>query len=239
MPSQSFIRRSKKSLKNFRRWIYGLRAYIPGLREQHRIEVMVGPVGHWKELGRYQFRLLEQNGLRRHHRLLDLGCGPLQGGVPFIRFLDVSNYTGVDINPKHLEAARGQVSRHKLDEKTPRLAQSAVFGDDVFSSESFDFIWASQILYYFPDSQLSELFAFVRKRLNPKGKFLADFINPDQFDAIVYPGCNFIRHSLKDLETMAGAQGLQARYLGEILKYGYPPRFHLRSNILMEFSLKE
>src|SRR5205807_6035012 len=53
--------------------------------------------GAWEEIGRLQFEFLTGNGLKPHHRLLDVGCGALRGGLHFIRYLDEGNYVGVDL----------------------------------------------------------------------------------------------------------------------------------------------
>jgi SAM-dependent methyltransferase len=226
----------KKILKNIRRWLYELRSYVPGLREQHHFEKMVGPVGFWNELQRYQFGVVERNGLKPNHTLLDIGCGPLQGGIAFIRYLEPGGYTGVDIQPRHVAAARRQIERYRLESKKPRIIESAAFGDEVLRDAGFNYMWASQILYYFDEKKLSELFAMARRRLKPGGKLLGDFIDPDRFDAIYYPGCNFLRYPIEKVQSLAEAQGLRALPLGKLLDFNYPRRLLLRTSVMMEMT---
>ena len=52
--------------------------------------------GLWEELGVLQFEFLVKRGLKPHHRLLDVGCGALRGGVHFVRYLDPGCYHGID-----------------------------------------------------------------------------------------------------------------------------------------------
>jgi SAM-dependent methyltransferase len=238
MPTQrpASVAHLAKLLKNIRRWLYDLRAFVPGLRESHRFEKMVGPVGFWNELQRYQFGVLERSGLKPQHSLLDIGCGPLQGGIAFIRYLQSGKYTGVDIRPEHVQAAQRQIERYGLAAKNPRIIYSAQFGNEVLNAERFDFLWASQILYYFDDQKLSEFFKTAHTRLNSGGKLLGDFIDPDRFDAIYYPGCNFIRHTVEDVQRLAHSQGLRARALGPLQDLNYPRRLLLRTSVMMEFS---
>ena len=54
--------------------------------------------GMWEEIGKLQFDFMMQQGLKPHHVLLDIGCGPLRGGVYFIKYLDKGNYLGIDKN---------------------------------------------------------------------------------------------------------------------------------------------
>ena len=60
--------------------------------------------GRWEELGRLQFRYLCSQGLLPHHRLMDIGCGSLRGGVHFAHYLDPGGYYGVDRNASLLKA---------------------------------------------------------------------------------------------------------------------------------------
>ncbi|HXG47860.1 MAG TPA: hypothetical protein VNO52_09560, partial [Methylomirabilota bacterium] len=92
-------------LRKARRLAFRARLFVPGLRERHILESMVGPVGAWDELQAYQLRVLQANGLRPEHRLLDIGCGPLQGGVAFIGYLAPGHYVGVDRSTRNLAAA--------------------------------------------------------------------------------------------------------------------------------------
>ena len=57
---------------------------------QHR--EMIG--GLWDEMGQLQFDFMCARGLLPEHRLLDLGCGALRGGVHFARYLQPGKYYG-------------------------------------------------------------------------------------------------------------------------------------------------
>ena len=52
----------------------------------------------WDEIGKLQFDFLIKKGLKPHHKLIDIGCGSLRGGVHFINYLNKKNYFGTDIN---------------------------------------------------------------------------------------------------------------------------------------------
>jgi len=60
--------------------------------EEDRLEAMVGPPGVWKDCRDFQINFLRKMGLKTHHQVLDIGCGPLRGGIPLIRYLDAGNY---------------------------------------------------------------------------------------------------------------------------------------------------
>ena len=227
-----------RQLRRVRRWIYGLRAYLPWTRDHHRMETMIGPVGYWDELQNYQLNVLTSRGAKPEHNLLDLACGPLQGGVAFIRYLNSANYIGVDINPDHLDAANLLIARNRLAGKNARLIVSATYGEELLNGTRFDYIWASQILYLFDEAKIAEVFAFIKRRLKPEGKFLGDIINPLHYEALLYPRCGFIRHEVDALTRIAEAQGLHLQLLGELKEFNYPKRLQLRSSLLLEFTHK-
>lgn len=84
---------------------------------QHR--EVVG--GLWDEMGALQLDFMRAHGLSPRHRLLDLGCGSLRGGVHFVRYLDAGNYHGLDHNQSLLDAGHGiELAAAGLQERVPR-----------------------------------------------------------------------------------------------------------------------
>lgn len=231
----NFRHRAVRRLKRLRRRLYHLRAYVPGLSRRHRMEAMVGPLGFWDALQRYQRRVLVEHGLQPGHRLLDIGCGPLQGGLAFIRYLEPGHYWGVDLDARRIEAAREQVAAEGLAGRRPHLIQSSTFGEEEFGEETFEYMWASQILYYFDGPAMDRLLAMVARRLAPGGTFLGDIIGPDHYE-FQFPEHGLQLHTPEALHRQAGRHGLKCRSLGVIEQCGYPSRLELRTNLLLEFT---
>ena len=227
-------------IQEARRQLLKVRAYLPWLRARHRREAMVGPLGHWEELRAYQLKALTQNGMRPHHRLLDIGCGPLQGGIAFIQHLDPRGYTGLDLDSRKLSEGYRQIGDTGNAPRNPRLILSRSFGAEELGDETFDFIWASQVLYYFDPETMKRLFTQVARRLAAGGRFLGDILGTCEPEfrtrrhlawmASVQP------HTVEKLDALASPLGLRARSLGVIGQFGYPPTLNLRSNILVEVS---
>jgi SAM-dependent methyltransferase len=229
----------KRQILHLRRRAYNLRAFVPGMREHHRFELMVGPLGFWHALQRYQLQLLQTNGLKPHHTLLDIGCGPLQGGIAFIKYLEPNGYAGIDIGQDRIAAAQTQIAKHRLADKNPRVLVSSTFGRDELGSDTFDFFWASQILYYFNDEAMHQLLETIRQRMRPGGKFLGDIFALDHYEFRFpeHPG-RYVRHTKESLEVLAEKHSLKVRELGTIEQFGYPKRLSLRTNPLFEFTAK-
>jgi SAM-dependent methyltransferase len=231
MTQNKYLHKCKRFLMKCRREVYGARRFIPGLSERHRMEKMVGPLGFWDQLQQYQLNVLKRHGMQSYHTLLDIGCGPLQGGVAFIRYLDRGNYTGVDKDPKNLGAAYLQVQRNGLAHKNPLLIQSGSFGEDELGTKTFDFFWVSQMMYYLDESMLTALLKFGKKCLHDNGLFLCDIIGPKHYE------CSTNEHgwhlyTLESFSQIAEKCGFRVTDEGEIEKYGYPSRLSLKTNHL-------
>jgi SAM-dependent methyltransferase len=224
-------------LMNIRRKIYQARILIPGMREYHRLESMVGPLGYWKKLQLYQLNVLVTNGLKPHHSLMDIGCGPLQGGIALINYLDNGKYVGIDKNSEGLSAGYSQIVKYGLSEKNPLLILSNIFGKDEIGDKKFDFFWASQVLYYFDDGKMKELFEFLSFHLNPGGKLTGDIMGEKHY-AFRYPQKRnkYVLHTIDYVKKTAELYGLKVRSLGEIVDHGYPKRLNSNTNILVEIT---
>jgi SAM-dependent methyltransferase len=194
---------------------------------------MVGPLGFWNKLQSYQLQTAVRLGLRPNSALLDLGCGPLQGGIGFIRYLDAGGYTGVDHNPEAIQIGQEEFSRLKLLEKKPRLLISRSFGDEELGSSCFDFIWMSQVLYYFDEPTMHRLFEMVRRRLQPGGIMAGDILGPASDRSFLRPPHPPV-HTAESLNTVAREHGLMVVAQGNLADWGYPKRLGLRNNILLQ-----
>ncbi len=77
--------------------------------------------GLWDEVGTLQVEYLKTQGLSPGHRLVDIGCGALRGGLHFVRYLDQGNYYGLDINASLIEAGKREIALAELTYKQPNL----------------------------------------------------------------------------------------------------------------------
>ena len=64
------------------------------LRDKHRLEDSMGFRGQFDEHRRFQIAFLKERGLVPSSQLLEIGCGPLTGGIPIIEYLEPGNYVG-------------------------------------------------------------------------------------------------------------------------------------------------
>lgn len=220
-----------KRKKRFLLW------FLPSVREKYRLEQMVGPTGIWDQLQKYQLKFLKQMGLQPWHTLLDIGCGPLSGGLVFIPYLDTGNYTGVDIKEDAIREAKNQIKKAGLNEKKARLIRSDNFAEKELNGQIFNYIFASQILYHLTKDQIIQLFKVLKKITKSGSKFYGDIIG---YPNKVTPESKwyeflFFLHTPNELHEIGDEYEFNMINLGHIEQFGYPKRVELKTNNMLEF----
>ena len=215
------------------------RRTIPSIKKQYHLDTLVGPIGYWKELEKYQLKCLIARGLMPHHTLLDIGCGPLQGGIPFIKYLKKGHYVGLDLRQKPLRTGYRRIAENNLVDKNPTLILSDSFGKHELKDLKFDFIWSSQMLYHLCEKKLSSLLNQISRLSHPETVFLSDIIgHPNRVTPESHwGGFSFHLHNLEEISQIAARHGLEVQDVGPISEYGYPMEIALHTNRLLEFRL--
>ncbi len=201
---------------------------------EHR--ALVG--GMWDEIGGLQFAYLKERGLRPEHRLLDVGCGALRGGLRFIDYLDPGNYYGIDLNASLIEAGRVEVERAGLSAKAPNLLVTEAFEARRFGVR-FDYAVAVSLFTHLPLNHIGRCLVRVGEALEPGGQFYATFFEsprPLHLEPIANePGGVVTRYdgdpyhlSFREVRWLARRAGVAAERIGE---WGHP-----RAQKMLRFS---
>jgi hypothetical protein len=185
--------------------------------------------GMWEQIGLLQFQFLVQAGLRPEHRMVDIGCGCLRGGLHFVRFLDARHYYGVDINASLIEAGRQELSSLQLSVKEPNLVVKDNF-DLAWFDTRFDYALAASVFTHLYANHIARCMVEVKKTLASRGKFFATFFqapSPVHLADLKHEPGNIVTHfdrdpfhySLEEMRALAGFAGLSVDLVGD---WGHP-----------------
>jgi hypothetical protein len=202
-----------------------------------RLERLVGPAGIWPYLQQYQFNALTRLGLKPHHSIVDVGCGPLTVGVALIPYLDSGNYAGVDLLPEPLVEAHRRIAQRGLAHKNPTIVCSTTFGKRELEGRTFDFIWMSQLSYHLDDLQLVLLFEQACSMMHSSSVLLIDVIDPaiKSEGHKTWRGFSYHFRAVELNEELAQDFSLSVQRRGRLVDYGYPDKIDLSRNMLLEF----
>ena len=131
--------------------------------------------GLWEELGRFQLEQLVQHGLLPEHRLLDIGCGCLRGGVHFVRYLKPGGYYGHDLHPELIAAGlEEELAPLGLGVPPAHFQTNADFDFSGFPV-LFDFALAQSLFSHLPFNEIRLCLERLAPHMRPGGRFYATF----------------------------------------------------------------
>ena len=106
------------------------------------------------------------------NKVLDLGCGP----ADILNYLPAVNYTGLDISPEYILAAKkrfGPRGRFLCGD----VGMAAVEGEQ----GTFDLVMSIGVVHHLDDSRAAGLFKLARLALRPSGRLVT-------YDGCYFPG---------------------------------------------------
>ncbi len=180
--------------------------------------------GMWDEIGQLQFDFLRTRGLQAGHKLLDVGCGSLRGGVHFVPFLDPGNYYGLDLNASLIDAGKAELEKIGCRDRGAHLLVDENFDFSRFDTQ-FDFALALSVFTHLYSNHIARCLAQMRRVLKPGGMFFATFFEapaPVHLAPLQHQPGNITTHfdqdpfhyAFDDMATLARQTGLEAELIG-------------------------
>ena len=179
---------------------------------------LVGPPKLWRQKRDFQIRFLKKHGLKPQHKLIDLGCGTLRGGIPLIDYLQKGHYYGLEVREETLEEGRKELAEAWLEHKEPALLSSPDVAT-IDLGETFEYIWAFSVLVHMNDTILDGALGFVAKHLAKDGVF---YVNVGLGEAPERKWQSFpvVRRPLEFYEDARLKHGLACEDLGLLSSFG-------------------
>jgi cyclopropane fatty-acyl-phospholipid synthase-like methyltransferase len=175
--------------------------------------------GLWEQIGQLQFQFMTAQGLLPQHKLVDVGCGAMRGGVHFVNYLNKGNYFGVDSNRSLIEAAKIELDEKGLSAKSPSLLVNHKFELSLFNT-TFDYAIAISVFTHLYMNHITRCLVEIGSVLTPNGRFYATFFQaprPAHLKPMIhYPGKikTYYDHdpfhcSLEEMQSLAAIAHLE------------------------------
>ena len=132
--------------------------------------------GEWDEIGKLQFSFLAERGLLPQHKLLDVGCGAMRGGVHFAAYLNAGCYFGIDISQNLLDKGREELVRAGLSDRVP--LENISCSDNFLLrgiQSTFDFAIAHSLFTHLGFNRIRRCLEQICDVLSEDGKFFVTF----------------------------------------------------------------
>ena len=130
----------------------------------------------WEHGGLAQLNFLKEQGLRPHHKIVDIGCGSLRAGRQLVDYLEPGNYYGVDANRSIIQAG---YDVELTDEQRARLPIENLRANDRFKVDfgvQFDFAIAQSVFTHVSLNHMRLCLYRLAKVMRPGGVFFASFV---------------------------------------------------------------
>ncbi len=196
--------------------------------KQARRHAAVGPAHQWEMKRKFQIEFLKARGLETGHRLVDIGCGTLRGGIPLIEYLEPGHYTGLEVRSDVLDDGRAELREAGLESKQPHLICNDDFDKLALDPPDtrFDYAWAFAVLIHMPDDVLESCLSFVGRHLASDGALYANINVCDPGDAregkfTQWQGFPVMAHPLDWYRATAARHGLKIDDLASLLELGH------------------
>jgi hypothetical protein len=191
-------------------------------------------VGTTRESGQAQLKILKEIGLTSEDKLLEFGCGALNGSRPIFEYLQQGNYVGVDPNPwlRNLRKIKSFPTLVSSLQHKPKFLTNSTFSGPPSSEHSFDYVFAHSILSHACIEQVRQFFANSSLLLKSNGKLVASWRDtegnslgslgsPNKLDSTdtswVYPGVTFF--SKYTLMTIATENNFELQFRPDITQF--------------------
>lgn len=207
---QNIVRQVKRRLKSF--------LYTPTERRHS----LVGPARLWEMKREFQIKFLKQVGLKPEHRLLDIGCGTLRGGIPIIEYLENGRYSGIEYREEVLDEGRKELRESGLAHKQPSLIAAKDISE-LNLGKKFDYIWAFSVLIHMKDNILYDTLKVIRQHLADTGYFYAN-VNIGDHPGGEWQGFPVVWRKLNFYEDACSNAGLKIEDIGPIKNFGHISR---------------
>ena len=165
----------------------------------------IGRGDEWESHGDLQLRFLKEHGLKPESRFLDIGCGIGRAARKIVPYLNIGNYTGMDISEQAIDYAKKLSIGEGWISKRPEFVISN--GSSVPKGQ-YDIIWAHSVFTHLPEQIIRDMMYSIKSVMAKNGKFLFTYKKGKDKERT---GLKQFRYPFYFFEDLAKEIGLQAK----------------------------
>jgi len=181
-----------------------------------------GPIARFGEVGQSTLISLKHAGLRRNHRVLDVGCGVMRLGYWLVRYLQPDCYYGLEPQIKYVETGlQHSIGPELAAEKRPRFDHNTDFDFSPFGVK-FDFVVARSIFSHASPEMVCRVLESFRDNSSDTGIMLVSYRPLKKSEAgegvvdVKHNGeWSWRRYGKPYLRGLAQKRGLEVRNFGK------------------------
>ena len=174
--------------------------------------------GKWEESSKAQLELMIKNGLKKEHKLLDIGCGAFRGGKLFIDYLDKGNYYGIDKH-KWLVDAGINNEIYNYEEKQPNIIVNDCFDFSQFNTK-FDFAIATSVFTHLKKDKIKQCLDNLLEHTSPNFILYASIFKGDSSENPIEDNDNKrFKYRINEIRELSDKWNVEydERYLRQIM----------------------
>ena len=180
-------------------------------------QAAVGAGDNWDAHGELQRDFLISQGLKPHHRLLDIGCGTGRLARKVVPYLVPGGYHGLDIAESAVIAACEVSVTEGWGDRKPTFWIGEIPDADL----RFDFLWSFSVFIHLPQGIMEAVMRRTAAVMHSESRFFWAYVpEPKTWRS----GVKQFRHTLADYQRAAKQAGLTFADVPDwIEKAGYAP----------------
>jgi SAM-dependent methyltransferase len=172
------------------------------LRVDESPEGAIGSPLEWETHGDWQRDFLIGQGLKPHHRFLEIGSGTGRLARKLIPYLDDDRYSGVEISDKARDYAFGRAFEERMLTKAPFFYSTV---HHVATEVKQDFLWAFSVFIHLPEYVMRDVLTECAARMHRDSRFYFSYV-PEAFDTRT--SLKQFRHTLGTYKAACKGAGL-------------------------------
>ena len=182
----------------------------------HRAFVGAQNIELWHEIGKLQYHFLVSQGLRPHHKFLDIACGSLRLGQFLIPFLEEEHYFGLEAEPELVTAGlAGEFYHGVAGMKRPQFSYG--YGFDFGFAAGYDYAIAQSLFTHLTLDDIEKCFRQLAIASSSSSRFYFTFFegNDQQNPPIDSDPHEVWWYRFEQLQELAERSGWRLRYIGD------------------------